>query len=295
MERNKKNIIFTKFFKKNIRGFTLVEVLVVITIISLLSTMVLVNLSDARKRAVIAKSMEFNQTVNNVIGYYAVGAWNFNEGTGNSVIDTSNYNNHGTWSGTVGWVANTITQFGWAGQFNNSYVNVADPSNGRLDFGTGDFTLSAWFYLPSLPGAWKSIISKGASGNVVGYGMEISNKNLITCSIRAAGGSNQRVGGSSPKAGAWHYAVCVFDRDSKVFVYLDGKEVTSASITGNAGSVDNAFAFRIGAHSGNGSSATQKFSGQIDEVRVFNNNLTAEEVQKNYAEGEQGYKNLTKK
>jgi len=296
MKRNKKNTIFINFIKKTQRGFTLVELLVAITIITLLAGLIFVNLSDARKKASIAKSLEFSQTVNNVIGSYLVGVWGFNEGSGNLVSDTSGYNHAGTWNGSADWVANTITQLGWAGNFNNSYVDIGDPGNGILDFGTGDFSLSAWFYLPSLPGSWKSIISKGASSNnVIGYGMEISDDNRITCSIRATGGSNQRVEGSVPKAGIWHYAVCVFDRDNKVFVYLDGKESTNATITGNTGSVDNTFSFRIGAHSGNGNSATQRFSGQIDEIRIFNNNLVASEIQKNYASGEGRHENLTRK
>lgn len=296
MKRNKKIIIFVSFFKKNKKGFTLIEILVTIVIISLLAGIVSINLSSARGKAAIAKSLEFNQTVNNVIGAYAVGAWIFNEGAGNSVKDNSSYNNSGAWSGSAGWVPNSITQLGFAGQFDSSYVDIGDPASGILDFGTSDFSISAWFYLPSLPGTWKSIIAKGAStGNALGYGMEISNDNRITCSIRGNGGSNQRVSGSVPKAGVWHYGVCVFDRNNMVIVYLDGKESASESIAGNAGSLDNTYSFRIGAHSGNGNSATQRFSGQIDEVRVFTSTLMVKEIQKNYAEREKRYKNFTER
>lgn len=282
--------------KKNIGGFTLIELLVTISVIALLSALIFTNLKSSRERARIAKSLEFNQTVSSVIGAHAVGIWGFNEGSGNSAIDNSGYNNKGIWSGQASWVANAVTQLNLAGNFNgSSYVDVTDPSNGILDFGTGDFSLSAWFYLPLPSSGWQSIISKGASlGNAVGYGMEMSNQNLITCSIRGVGGSNQRVQGSSPQAGVWHYAVCVFDRDNKVFIYLDGKEVGSAPITGNAGSIDNTFSFHIGAHSGNGNSANQKFLGQIDEVRIFNSRLAAGEVKKNYAERLIKYRNLTR-
>jgi prepilin-type N-terminal cleavage/methylation domain-containing protein len=291
MKRNKNIIIFLNFFKRTPGGFTLIELLIVIGIISLLSAVILINLSGARERASIAKSLEISHTINNTIGAYAVGIWGFNEGAGNSVADTSNYNNNGTWSGSADWVANTVTQLGWAGQFNNSaFINIGDPGSGILDFGIGDFSLSAWFYLPSLPGMWKSIISKGASGSV-GYGMEISSNNQITCSIQGVGGSNQHVSGSVPKIGVWHYAVCVFNRDDKVFVYLDGKENTNASVTGNAGSISNAVPFRVGAYG----PATWRFVGQIDDVHVFTSVLTAGEIQKNYTGGEVRYKNFTKK
>jgi prepilin-type N-terminal cleavage/methylation domain-containing protein len=296
-KKNKNIFVFSDFFKKKTKAFTLIELLVTISVIALLSALIFTNLKSSREKARIAKSLEFNQTVSNVIGAHSVGIWGFNEGSGNSAIDNSGYNNKGAWSGQASWIANTITQLNLAGNFNgSSYVNITDPSNGILDFGTGDFSLSAWFYLPSSSAVWRSIISKGASlGNAVGYGMEISNQNKITCSIRGAGGSNQRATGAVPKTGVWHYAVCVFDRDNKVFIYLDAKEVASASIVNNSGSVDNAFSFRIGAHSGNGNAANQRFFGQIDEVRIFSSRLAAEEVQKNYADALIEYKNITRK
>jgi hypothetical protein len=180
-----------------------------------------------------------------------------------------------------------VTQLGWAGDFNGiNYVRVANPSNGRLDFGTNDFTLSAWFNISLMTGPSKSIVSKGAlSGNDLGYGMEISNDNRITCSIRGAGKQKQEIKGLSPKLGVWHYAVCVFDRDNSAFVYLDGKESASESIKDNSGSVDNALDLCIGAYCMNSNSANQKFSGQIDDVRIYNYNLSAMEIQKNYTDG----------
>lgn len=256
-----------------------------------MTSLVLINLSSGREKARIAKALDSSQTINNSIGAYAVGVWRFNEGTGNVVTDSSNYGNNGAWNGSGNhWATNTLSQLGMAGQFNGTddYVNMGDPNNESLNFGTSDFTLSAWFYLPSLPGDWESIIDKGGSGST-GYGMEISPGNQITCSIQASGGTNQHVGGSIPKAGAWHYAVCVFDRDNKIFIYLDGKENTNAVYgAGNTNSVDNSASFHVGAYS----TGSWWLNGLIDEVRVFSQALAVKEIQKNYADGLIKYENF---
>lgn len=291
--RFKNNILkYMNIFSNKKKGFTLIELLTVISIIALSTTLVLMNLNSGREKARISKSLEASQTINNTIGAYAVGVWRFNEGTGNTVTDSSNYGNNGTWNGSGNhWTTTTVSQLGMAGQFNGTddYVNMGNPNNGSLSFGTGDFTLSAWFYLNSLPGTWKSIIEKGGSGSA-GYGMEISADNKITCSIQGSGGTNQHVSGSVPKSGVWHYAACVFDRDNKIFVYLDGKENTSAAYgSGNTNSVDNSVQFRIGEHTG------WNFNGLIDEVRVFTQALAVKEVEKNYADALIKYDNFVKK
>ena len=281
------------YFIKTSKGFTLIELLVVISIISLLSAIIMVNVKSARDKSIIAKSLTFGQSINSAVGVNLVGSWSFNEGAGNIVADSSGFKNNGTWSGTAGWIANPVEELGWTGQFNypanlSAYVSVGDPSDGKLDFGTGDLTLSAWFYLPALPSTWKGIIDKGGSGSP-GYGMEISSSNRITCSIQGSGGTNQHVSGSVPKTGVWHYAVCVFDRDSRIFVYLDGKEDTSASFAaGNSNSIDNSISLYIGSYSG-----SWIFSGYIDEVRLFASNISALEIQKNYADNFEKYKKIT--
>jgi len=274
------------------KAFTLIELLTVILIITILATLGLRNINSSRPKAKTAKLLEFSQSVNTAIGAFATGIWRFDEGTGNTVADSSGYGNSGVWYGSGNhWTDNTVTQLGKTGQFNGSddYVNVGNPSNGSLSFGTGDFSLAAWFYLSSLPGEWKSIMEKGGSGSA-GYGMEIGGDNRITCSIQGSSGTNQHISGSVPKTGIWHYAVCIFDRDNKIFVYLDGKEETKADYgSGNTNSVDNPFSFHIGEHNG------WNFNGLIDDVRVFGQALNTTEIQKHYAEGLKKYDDLAKK
>lgn len=222
----------------------------------------------------------------NILGHITVrndtgvaGYWHFDENASSTAYDASGNGNNGTLVGSPTWTSGSNCKAGSCLSFNGSnYVTMDDPSNGALDFGTGDFSVSGWFYLSSLPSAWKSIVSKGGSGTT-GYGMEISNANQITCSIEGASGTNQHVYGSVPSVGSWHQAVCVFARNDKVYVYLDGVEVgSSVYSSGNTNSVSNDLKFNVGKYSSSG----WDFVGNIDEVRVYNRALSADEVLSQY-------------
>ncbi len=214
-----------------------------------------------------------------------VGWWRFNNEAGESSTffrDWNNRGNNGTCSGTA-CPNSTSGKFGNALSFDgiNDYVNMGNPSNGALNFGKGDFSISSWFYMPSLPNAWKTIVSKGDSGSV-GYGMEISSGNKLTCSIQAVGGTNQHIGSSVPSVGSWHQAVCVFARNDKIYVYLDGIQVTSGTYAANnTNSVTNPYPFGIGSHGG----YTWFFNGSIDEVQLFSRALSPEEINASFNAG----------
>ncbi|MCZ7355864.1 MAG: LamG domain-containing protein, partial [Candidatus Methanoperedens sp.] len=165
-----------------------------------------------------------------------VGWWRFNNESGESRTffrDWSSWGNNGTCSG-ASCPNSTSGKFGNGSSFDgiNDYITMGNPSNGALDFGTGDFSISSWFYMSSLPNAWKTIVSKGDSG-AVGYGMEISSGNQLTCSIQASSGTSQHLGSSVPTAGSWHQGVCVFNRSDKIYAYLDGIQVASGTYAAN--------------------------------------------------------------
>ncbi len=206
-----------------------------------------------------------------------VGYWNLDEGTGTTALDLSGNGNGGTLVNGPTWVNGQISG---ALSFNgtNNYTNVGSPSNGSLDFGTGDFTLSAWINLPTTPAANEWVFAKGGSGTV-GYNIYISTSNKFNCSIQATGGSNQSLSGNTTLAvGSFKYVACVFSRANGIYGYLDG--VFNASTTyasGNTNSVTNSSNFRIGSYS-----SGNYFSGLIDDVRVYNRALSAAEIQALY-------------
>jgi hypothetical protein len=204
-----------------------------------------------------------------------VGGWDFNEGVGNIARDISGNGNDGSINGAT-WASGEIGQ---ALSFNGASNYVSIPDVNSLDIGTGNLTLTSWFYVSSLPSAYQDIISKGGHG-YVGYGLCITNNNKVAASITASGGINQAAESSNTIVVGWNYAACVFARSDKIYVYLNGVATSINYASGNSGgSLTNSYALRIGAFS---PLNILWFSGTIDEVHVYNRALSATEIQADF-------------
>ena len=210
-----------------------------------------------------------------------VGEWKLDEGSGATTYDTSGSINNGTLTASPTWSQGKKSR---ALEFNGTtqYVQVSD--NSVLDIGTGDFSLSAWIYPTILNSNWRSIINKGGAG-VVGYGMGISSGNLFACSIQGTSGTNQDAyaTGFTLETNKWYHVNCVFDRNDKIYVYVNGQLIHSETYSsGNANSVTNALNFMIGRFS---NTNIWHFPGRIDEAIIYNYARTPAQVAWEYNRG----------
>jgi hypothetical protein len=189
-----------------------------------------------------------------------VSYWNLDEGSGNTAYD-SIANNDGSISGAT-W-SSGIRDNALDFDGTNDYISMGDARN--LDFFDGDdFSISAWFKRNTF-NTDDIIVSKRNAFvySSRGYALQIDSTDEIVfevCDKITDDNSDVYSITSSIKItdNDWHHVAVIFDEDADAKLYIDGLEAL-----GNL---------------------NRPFSGLIDEVRVFNEVLSDEEVSKLYDE-----------
>src|SRR3989344_2540382 len=234
-----------------------------------------------------------------------VAQWNFNE-----TSDTTAANNAGSCGAscngtltnfsytapqdqattTTGWTANNKKWGAGALMFESAnapdYVSISDPASNALDPGTGDFSVEGW--IKSSTEGQDTILQNnttvGACAANAGYILIVNgNKNLAayasdgtTCFV-----NNLTANASSTEIadGRWHHFAFAADRDTKAYVYYDGRLATSTSIS-NPPAANPAATIYTGASGATGDSALI-----LDSLRYYSRALSAAEILSNYQAG----------
>jgi hypothetical protein len=223
------------------------------------------------------------------VGTTAVSS-SFEEGDGESMIayykldgnflDSSGKNNDGTMMGTVGFSGG---QRGQAASFDGAPANyIHVPGSMGMD-GLTEFTIAVWAKSDEVPFIGnRGIFGRGLSSTrrpwILGSNNPAYPEEVIIC-IDTTTGPNcdgfLRTG--DLVQGEWAHIVYTWGYDEvlsnvRVKVYLDGVKVATEDVT--TGTVlDSAGSGRIGNNNGIGS-----WLGELDELRIYNRALTAEEV-----------------
>jgi hypothetical protein len=209
------------------------------------------------------KSIQINLQPNYQVAYYP-----FDEATTARVYDNSIYTNDvattGTFSTTSGKVGSALTFDG-----STNYIDTGNPSQFQIVAGT----LEAWIKTSSTTGT-HVIAQKENNYYMTLVGNKLSTYNATTtttCSESTSGIAD----------GQWHHVAMVFQSGpSQAYLYKDGALVATCTMH----TVDNTGNLYIG----DNASHNQKFNGQIDEVKVFNNTLTAQDIKAEYDAGVAG-------
>jgi hypothetical protein len=161
-------------------------------------------------------------------------------------------------------------------------VNMGDPADGSLDFGTGDFTVEAW--AKAIANDERAIVSKRAVGGTAYWQITVTDDGSQIGRIRVSisdGTTTSTVYGPTIRVddGNWHHVAVVFDRDVGITIYVDGTAKTTAVVV--AGDVSNTGDFLVGKVTG-----YPNFKGAIDEVAVYPAALSAAGVAAHRAAGQ---------
>jgi len=274
------------------RAFTLVELLVVISIIGMLSSIAIISTSGSREKARLAAAMSFAAQLDRANGALSGGEWFLNEGSGTTVLDGTGNGQNGTLLNVPTWSTDTKDNKGFSVHLNgiNSYISIPDSSS--LKYRGGNLTMAVWVKTDPTETDGACILSKpwNSSGE---YNYRIclySNRAVYA----ALSGNVQYVLSTtaSVPAGVWSFVAVTVDSAQNMNIYIDGglkatgvDNVSSWSPAG--GDSNNPLAVGTLYPYGNGWTGNSAFTlaGFVDDPRVFNDALSSERIHKLYAEG----------
>ncbi len=194
-----------------------------------------------------------------------VGHWKLDDGVDNpgttTVLDCVG-GHHGTLVNGPVWT-DTVLDYGGALSFDGIDDHVEIPHSADLIFTALDsYTVTTWVNVTALPGHWAGIVNKSRDMGPW-YGLWIDPNNQWV-----AGADN--ITGSTVTLG-WHHLALVQDGSANSrTVYVDGEVDITGSAINAYGAGDLWF--------GGAKSVDEYLEGVIDDVRIYNRALSAEEI-----------------
>ena len=252
---------------KNNKGFTLLEMLIVILAIGIIASIVLVNNADEAKNEVDFVNIKTKWIVSEGknIGNLA-GKWSFDEGSGNKVNDMSNSRNNLAVYGNPNWKNRADCIFNKCLEF-DGVDDYASSDSSIFSMKNRDFSVSFWFKANQL-NKDMALITKGqifSEGNYsnLGWGIGLTADNLLCFEAYKEGFKSVLYSKRNIVSGRW-YHVLIVKAGTNTTLFIDGIIENSFSIIDAI--EDEGHELRIGR---NGSSALNYFNGIIDEVSIY--------------------------
>jgi len=198
-----------------------------------------------------------------------VAHWKLDEGSGQTVADSSGNGYDGRLVGDTAWVAG---QVGGALVFdgNEDFVDITDSNDLNI---VNQVTVATWIKVDAFDKQWQAIVTKGDRSwrlqrNSGKTGLEFACSGLLVPGNRWGA----IYGSVDVNDGQWHHAAGVYDGE-QLSLYIDGKLDVSAKAVGKIRVNDKAVL--IGENS---EKRGRYWIGAIDDVRIYSYGLTAEEV-----------------
>jgi hypothetical protein len=269
----------------------------------LIASIVLVsfNLPEIKRKAKIAKTLEFSQSLLNTLGAEAVLLLNFDEGQGNQAKDGSGYNNHGILHPSTDppqWTDETPHKVIATGEGRHAlefdgeddYVDCGNDASLNI---TDEITIEAWIKTGKVGRG--AIYARGlGTGNDTQamsyfFFVDVDYPGKIRLRISNGTTENTVYSNTSVNDNVWHHVAASFD-GTTLKIYIDGvnEKTESQDITPQVG--DRTYIGRK-----TQSPFGWQFKGFIDEVRIYNQALSEAAIQRHYTKGLERHKNLAVK
>jgi hypothetical protein len=216
--------------------------------------------------------------------------WRFDEGQGNVVRDSADAN-HGTFYGE-NWEQICIS--GSCASFNgrDSYVQVMQHGE-FLTLGD-ELTIEAWVNVRGGENAYRSVITRrdGGGGKPTEGWMlyaGLDNKWQFWLSDGHSGWTKIKTD-AGVELNKWTYIAAIYSK-GKASIYVNGEPKNSSEVPKTV--LNSNRPLRIGAGVTESETAKLFFNGLIDEVKIYNSSLTAEEIKQNYETMKPTARNIT--
>lgn len=230
-----------------------------------------------------------------------VGYWTFDgndmttDGDGaRTALDRSGNGNKGALKYLSGNIppASSIGKLGQALTFNGASTNIRVEQNASIN-NLMRKTISVWIKTSTTTdafGAAQTIITKrGYCGNTVTWLLVVDSDGSIAYVQRWDGDIGIWDTSNPIQLGAWHHIAVTYDRSSaanNADIYVDGVKQALTITPPTGAHVDDSIEFlNIGALGDTESSECEYFAGSIDEVRLYNRLLSADEIKRLYNMG----------
>jgi len=203
------------------------------------------------------------------------------DGTTGDVIDSAGGNNNGTNNGATRDVSGRVGQaFSFDG---NNYVEMS-----ASNLPTTEKTMEAWFYTTNAADQVRYLLGYGGGPNGTSwyiYFPAVSDKKTIILTTHY-GVMILPYDSPVPLTNAWHYVAATTDPTGSK-LYLDGQLVASNTefVDYTVVSGKDAFIGAIPTPSGIGVHGLNHWDGLIDEVAIYNEALTPEQISQHYQNG----------
>jgi len=210
-----------------------------------------------------------------------VAEWHFDEGSGSVLKDSSGNGNDGVIYGAT-WVEG---KYGKALSFDgvDDYVDCGNGAS--LNFGTDTFAIETWVKtIDTTTDNWEGIVGRwGKSGDYYnGYWLQyFPNEGIWAFGWHGQIYLNPT---RSISDGNWHHVVCQKTGSTSAELYIDGEFVGKRTDLPSI-STDTTDPLSMGRLSSADIYGERYFSGIIDEVRIYNRALSAEEIKEHYEQG----------